>query len=213
MKNVLAFGDSLTWGADAVTGGRHPFKDRWPNVLATELGGLARVFAEGLNGRTTIFDDYSIPTERNGSKALPMLLATHEPLDLVIIFLGTNDMRSHICGNAAGSAMGIARLINIVKTFSYKPGHHVPKILVVSPPYVGTGADQLFNDVMAGAGDLSKEYAANYAQICEREQVALFDAASVARIDPADGVHLDIANTRAIGVGLAPIVRELLSIQ
>lgn len=213
MKNVLAFGDSLTWGADAATGGRHAFEDRWPNVLETELSGQARVFAEGLNGRTTIFDDYSIPTERNGSKALPMLLATHEPLDLVIILLGTNDMRSHICGNAAGSAMGIARLINIVKTFCYKPGHGTPKVLVVSPPLVADGQDALFNDVMLGAGALSKEYAGKYAQICVRENVSFFDAGTVVSADPNDGVHLDAKNTRALGLGLAPIVKEILSLQ
>jgi len=212
MKNVLAFGDSLTWGANAATGGRHAFEDRWPSVLECALGGQARVFAEGLNGRTTIFDDYSIPTQRNGAKALPMLLATHEPLDLVIIFLGTNDMRTHICGNAAGSAMGIVRLINIVKQFNYKPGHEVPQVLVVSPPHVEPGLDLLFNDVMAGAGALSKEYAAKYAQVCAQEAVSLFDASKVAKTDPNDGVHLDAKNTRAIGESLAPIVRELLSL-
>lgn len=212
MKNVLAFGDSLTWGADAKSGGRHAFEDRWPNVLEAQLDGQARVFAEGLSGRTTIFDDYSIATERNGAKALPSLLATHEPLDLVILFLGTNDMRTHICGNAAGSAMGIARLINIVKTFAYKPEHPTPMVLVVSPPLVEAGADELFNQVMAGAIELSKEYAAKYRQVCEREDVAFFDVAPVAQLDPTDGVHLDAENTIKIGLALAPVVRELLSL-
>lgn len=208
MKNVLAFGDSLTWGADAKSGGRHAFEDRWPNVLEAQLNGQARVFAEGLNGRTTVFDDYSIATERNGAKVLPSLLATHEPLDLVIVFLGTNDMRTHICGNAAGSAMGITRLINIVKTFAYKPGHSTPKVLIVSPPLVEAGADGLFNDVMAGATELSKEYATKYRLVCEREGVAFFDVAPIAQLDPTDGVHLDADNTRKIGLALAPIVKK-----
>lgn len=212
MKNVLAFGDSLTWGADAKSGGRHAFEDRWPNVLEAQLEGQARVFAEGLNGRTTVFDDYSIATERNGAKALPSLLATHEPLDLVIIFLGTNDMRTHICGNAAGSAMGITRLITIVKTFAYKPGHPIPDILVLSPPLVEAGADALFNDVMAGAAELSTAYAAKYRQVCERENVNFFDVAPIVQLDPTDGVHLDAANTRKIGLALAPVVKELLSL-
>lgn len=212
MKNVLAFGDSLTWGADAKSGGRHAFEDRWPNVLEAQLEGQARVFAEGLNGRTTVFDDYSIATERNGAKALPSLLATHEPLDLVIIFLGTNDMRTHICGNAAGSAMGVTRLITIVKTFAYKPGHPIPDILVLSPPLVEAGADALFNDVMAGAAELSTAYVAKYRQVCERENVNFFDVAPIVQLDPTDGVHLDAANTRKIGLALAPVVKELLSL-
>lgn len=212
MKNILAFGDSLTWGADAASGGRHPFECRWPNALQAVLGDDVRVFAEGLNGRTTIFDDYSVSTERNGAKALPSLLATHEPLDLVIILLGTNDMRKHICGNAAGSAMGINRLIRIVKGFDYKPGHNVPKILIISPPKVTLGEDELFNHVMDGAVELSAEYAAAYQVICEREGVHFFDAASVVDVDPIDGVHLTKQNTQALGQALAPVVKEILAL-
>ena len=81
MKTVLAFGDSLTWGADAATGGRHVFEDRWPTVLEKELGGLARVIAEGLSGRTISMDDHASLADLNGARALPMLLATPTPLD------------------------------------------------------------------------------------------------------------------------------------
>ena len=42
MKNILAFGDSLTWGFIAGTWERHPFDVRWPNVLAAGLHGKAR---------------------------------------------------------------------------------------------------------------------------------------------------------------------------
>ena len=212
MKNILAFGDSLTWGADAKSGGRHPFEFRWPNALQAQLDGQVRVFAEGLNGRTTVFDDYAIGTERNGSKILPTLLGTHEPLDLVIILLGTNDMRTHICGNAAGSAVGITRLIRIIKTFDYKPEHNVPEVLVLSPPPVELGEDKLFNQVMDGAVSLSREYAAAYKIVCERENVAFFDAATVVDIDPVDGVHLDKENTQALGKALAPEVKRILSL-
>ena len=60
MKHILAFGDSLTWGAVAIKRLRHPHDVRWPNVLAAGLGGKARAIEEGLNGRTTVFPD---PTE------------------------------------------------------------------------------------------------------------------------------------------------------
>ncbi len=42
MKQILAFGDSLTWGADPVTGLRHPESGQWPRVLGAGLDG-ARV--------------------------------------------------------------------------------------------------------------------------------------------------------------------------
>jgi lysophospholipase L1-like esterase len=93
VNSILAFGDSLTWGFEAGTFKRHAFENRWPNALAAGLGGTARVIEEGLNGRTTVFPDPTAMPERNGAVALPMLLETHQPLDLVIIILGTNDIK------------------------------------------------------------------------------------------------------------------------
>ena len=39
-----------------------------------------------------------------------------------------------------------------------------------------------------------------------------FDAGTVARTTPLDGVHLDAANTRAIGTALAPLVAKMLGL-
>ena len=77
MKNILAFGDSLTWGFIAGTWERHPFDVRWPNVLAAGLGGKARVIEEGHNGRTTVFVDPTTGDDLNGARILPLLLSTH----------------------------------------------------------------------------------------------------------------------------------------
>lgn len=211
MKNILAFGDSLTWGFDAASQTRHAFEVRWPSVLARGLAGPVNMIAEGLNGRTTIFDDYSAASERNGAKMLPSLLATHEPLDLVIIMLGTNDMRSHICGNAAGSATGIGRLVSIVKTFPYKPQHQVPDILVMAPPLAERGLDRFANHVMQGATTLSRQYGDLYKQVAKEHSVAFFDAAKHVNPDPMDGVHLDKENTKKLGEALIPVVSEILA--
>jgi lysophospholipase L1-like esterase len=87
MKTILCFGDSNTWGFCPDGTGRFEWEARWPGILQRELWGYARVIEEGLNARTTVFDD---PVEgvyvcRNGSRHLPLLLETHRPIDLVII--------------------------------------------------------------------------------------------------------------------------------
>ena len=75
-KTVLCYGDSLTWGYSAETIGRHAYEDRWPSALQAALGSDVRVIAEGLNGRTTAFDDHLADCDRNGARVLPTLLQT-----------------------------------------------------------------------------------------------------------------------------------------
>ncbi len=210
MKNILCYGDSLTWGA-APQGGRHSFHVRWPSVLNRELGATrARVFADGLGGRTTMFDDFASAADRNGARTLPTSLGVHQPLDCVIIMLGTNDLKSYGAANAFASAMGMKRLTEIVRTFPYQEGFAVPRVVLVAPPHcVETTHDDL-RPMFDGAVEKSCELAFHYERIARELGAAFFDAARVASASPVDGVHLDEKNTIAIGKGLAPLVRNLL---
>lgn len=115
MKTVLCYGDSLTWGYDATGSGRHALEDRWPSVLQKALGSDAHVIAEGLNGRTTAYDDHLADCDRNGARVLPTVLHTHAPLDLIVFMLGSNDMKPIIHGTAFGAVKGIERLVNLVR--------------------------------------------------------------------------------------------------
>ena len=212
MKNILAFGDSLTWGFIAGTWERHPFVVRWPNVLAAGLGGKARVIEEGHNGRTTVFDDPTTVDDRNGSKALPMLLATHQPLDLVIIMLGTNDLKFAQRCRAFDASMGMARLVQIVQTFPFLPWAPKPEVLIVAPPALVATTDEWFNDLWGHALEESKLFPRHYARVAQETGVHFFDAGSVAKADKTDGGHLDAANTKAIGAALVPVVKKILGL-
>jgi lysophospholipase L1-like esterase len=92
MKSILAFGDSLTWGAVALKSLRHSHEVRWPNALAAGLKNVL-VIEEDMNSRSTVFPNPTCEAQRNGAVAFPMLLTTHQPLDLVMIMLGTNDIK------------------------------------------------------------------------------------------------------------------------
>ena len=212
MKSILAFGDSLTWGFRAGEWTRHAFEDRWPNVLATGLGAAARVIEEGQNGRTTVFADETTFESRNGAVALPMLLQTHQPLDLVIVMLGTNDIKFAARCRAFDAAMGMGRLIEIVQKFTYMPSYTTPQILIMAPPSLVRTADEWFNDLWGHAIAESKLFAYHYEKVAKERTVHFFDAGSVATADPTDGGHLDAANTRAIGAALLPVVKGILSI-
>jgi lysophospholipase L1-like esterase len=212
MKTILCFGDSLTWGTDAATGGRHSYADRWPSSLKAHLGGEVDVIAEGLGGRTTAYDDPTALAERAGTKILPTLLSSHEPIDLVIIMLGTNDLKAKVAGRAIDAMLGMERLVEQVKHHTWRPLYDVPEVLIVAPPILCETADPIFSAMYSGAIEQSEMLASFYADLADEMGCGFFDASSVAVTTPIDGVHLDADNTRAIGKGLAPIVRVMLGI-
>ncbi|HVW91134.1 MAG TPA: SGNH/GDSL hydrolase family protein [Devosia sp.] len=214
-KVILAFGDSLTYGANPRTGGpRHDYEDRWPTVLEQGLDGAARVIAEGLGGRTTVHDDHFSPADRNGARVLPTLLASHGPLDLVILMLGTNDLKPFHGRTAFEASKGVGRLVEIVRGHAGAKGEPIPEIIIVSPPHLG---DTDHPEMMVHFGQdaaiaESRSFAHWYRRRADEYGTAFFDAATVAKPSPLDGVHLDAANTRAIGAGLVPVVKEVLGL-
>lgn len=213
MKTILCYGDSITWGSDAETGGRHPFEDRWPNVLQAALGTDIHVIAEGLRGRTTAFDEHLADCNRNGARILPTVLYTHAPIDLVIILLGSNDMKPAIAGTALAAMQGVRRLVELVKFNAMRDGQsEPPAVLIVAPPPLCETANTEYSAMFAGGVEQSQMLASFYADLADEWGCGFFDAGSVAETTPVDGVHLDAENTRAIGRGLEPMVRMMLGI-
>lgn len=213
MKTILCYGDSITWGSDAETGGRHAADFRWPNVLQAALGNQATVIAEGLRGRTTAFDEHLADCDRNGARILPTVLYTHAPLDLVIFMLGSNDMKPAIAGTAVAAMQGMRRLISLVQINALRDGStEPPAILVVAPPPLCETANHEYSGMFAGGIAQSKMLASLYADLADETGCGFFDAGSVARTTPVDGVHLDGPNTRAVGRALEPVVRVMLGL-
>lgn len=210
MKTILCFGDSLTWGFDAVTEARHAYEDRWPSVLQKGLGHGVRVIPEGLNGRTTVYNDYMADCDRNGARILPTLLHSHGPLDLVIILLGTNDLKPVYANNAVIIGHGVKRLVEMIRHHAWPVETEGPEILIVSPPPLSETDHPLLGPMFAGRIEESRNLASVYRDLADEMECAFFDAGSVAEATPIDGVHLDAENTRAVGRGLEPIVRMLL---
>lgn len=211
-KVILAYGDSLTYGHDAENQTRHAYADRWPSALEAGLGGKARVIPEGLGGRTTAFDDWSAAADRNGATVLPTLLSSHTPFDLVILFLGTNDLKPFVNGSALGAAHGMRRLVEIVKTHPYAFGAPAPKVIIVSPPHVIPTAHAELGPMFEGAIEVSHTFADHYSRAAKDLDAYFFDSAKVAKTTPVDGIHLDTKNTRAIGEALVPLVKQVLGL-
>ena len=202
MSVIVAFGDSNTWGFDPATKTRFGREIRWTGVLQRELGPEHFVIEEGLNGRTTVFDD-PIEPDRRGADYLPPCLRSHAPLDLLIVSLGCNDMKARFGVPPSDIAKGVERLIEIARAEA------VPNILIVAPPPVAKLTD--YAEMFAGAEGKSRQLAARYAELAERLGVGFVDAGQFISCSNLDGIHYEAVSHAILGRVMAEAVRMVLS--
>ncbi len=138
MKTILCYGDSNTYGYDPETGLRYPDDVRWTGRLAKLLGNEYRVIEEGCNGRTTVFDDPADPW-KNGLPYLRPCLNTHKPVDIVILMLGSNDLKRVFNASAEQIAAGAGKLVADILEFTKEKQGFIPKIILISPTEIGEG--------------------------------------------------------------------------
>jgi Lysophospholipase L1 and related esterases len=211
MKSVLCFGDSITWGYDPRTAERFDLHTRWPGVMRDELGPGYHVVEEGLCGRMTIWENEFLPG-RNGLAVLPSLLASHAPLDLVIVMLGTNDIQPTLGRTPQDVARGAGRLLETVRSSLCGPGWMPPRMLLVAPPPIA-GVQGFMRIAFDGVAEKSHELARWYREValalrCEFVDAGAFTTGSTG--SHGDGVHPDADGHRALGIGLAAEVRRIL---
>ena len=216
-KHIVCFGDSNTHGycadpADSADGGsRYNEDERWTCLLQKALGDDVLVLEEGLSGRTTVFRD-PLHESMSGLDAIFATLMCHEPVDLLIIMLGTNDTKERLGANAACIGLGMERLILKAKSVPAWRGG-VPRILVISPPHIGEGlyARPEGEPMGKGCPEKSRELAGHLAAAAARQDCLFLDAEGKAEFNRLDCMHLTRKGHRQLADLLSGIVPELLS--
>lgn len=207
MRTVLCFGDSNTWGyVPGTDGERWPPEQRWPVRLQTALGAEWDVIAEGLNGRTATVDS-PVAEGRNGLTYLLPCLHSHMPIDLVVIYLGTNDAGDRYSLPAETVAGAVGRLVRVVRTSEAGPAYSAPQVLVVCPPPFGRLDPE---GSFANAGDKSRQLGRWFAELCKQLDCELLDLDGVASYSDLDGIHLDADGQAAVALAVEERVRRLL---
>lgn len=214
VATVVCFGDSNTWGysiaraSDPVP--RLPAEDRWVSVTARALGPGHVVIAEGLPGRTTVFDDPMEGEHLNGRRLLRACLETHKPVDVVVVVLGTNDLKSLYSASAWDIAQGAGKLLDVVAVSGCGSDSGLPQALLVAPPPTRvTGLGPPFEDVLAGADSRSRRFDAEFSAVAADRGVAYLNAGEVIESSPIDGVHWSPQAHRAVGQAIAASVKGL----
>ncbi len=215
IKTVVCFGDSNTWGYDpAGYGGlfprRHPLEVRWTGVLARELGPEFRVIEEGQNGRTTVHED-PINICRKGKDYLPACLESHKPIDLVIMMLGSNDLKTSYNLPPVDVAAGAGVLARTILASNAGPGNGPPRLLLVCPPRVGdlSKLPDIEARIFDGAARSAK-LPLHYRALADLLGCAYLNSQEVVETSQVDGVHLEASEHGKLGRAMAAKVRELL---
>lgn len=196
--SVLCYGDSNTYGYDPATCGRYPAEKRWTTILGKMLGDRYEVISEGLNGRTTAFDR---PGEawKNGVSSFTAILATHKPVDYLIIMLGTNDCNDGLNLTAEQIAGGMETLVKMAEEQSPALQGYVPEIIVAAPAAIREdfeGSPFAF-ELSADAVKKSRDLGPLYCDIAARHLIRAVDATQSAEVSE-DCMHLSETGHRQL---------------
>ena len=132
MKQVIAYGDSNTWGLNPVLKNRYPENIRWTGILRRRLAYAGFFLAEeGLCGRTTAFED-PLRSGLNGAKGVPGTLDRNPGAAAAIIMLGTNDCKKAFRATAEEIGAGLERVLD-----EFERRISPNRILVISPVILG----------------------------------------------------------------------------
>ncbi|MGH2484664.1 MAG: SGNH/GDSL hydrolase family protein [Ktedonobacterales bacterium] len=208
MRTILCFGDSNTWGLNPETDQRFERDTRWPGVLRRGLGPGYEVIEEGLRGRTTVFDDPLEP-HRSGKEYLPPCLQSHEPVDVVILLLGTNDIQARYHVSALEVALGVGALVELIVNSAAGPGGGGPDVLLLAPPPIGE-VPEPWTDSFIGAREKSLKLPEHYRNVAEEYQCTYVNTAQFVESSAVDGLHWEASAHETLGKALVGYVRELL---
>lgn len=205
MKNILCYGDSNTWGLPPGEDGRHDWPVRWTGQLQEKLGSEYRIIEAGLSGRTTCFDD-PFSAHRNGLTQLPVALETHFPIDLLLIMLGTNDLKVTYNLTPFHIAKGAATLVKLAQQF--EPA--IPHILLVAPPHMVPTEDAENAITFMGGVEKSQGVAECYSAVAQELGCHFLDASKIAKFSAIDGIHMDAENHGLLAQGLSAALLDFL---
>jgi lysophospholipase L1-like esterase len=216
MKTVLCYGDSNTYGYIPGSGtGRYDHKTRWTMVLKRLLNEGCPpddpaywVEEEGQNGRTTTRED-PIEGDKNGFRQLIPILESHKPIDLVVIMLGTNDLKPRFNPTAPDIALGVQRIVEAVKLSGMGPNDSPPKVLVICPPPIVD--NPVFRHIFEGGEAVSKELLPWFEKfVTEESGVPVIDAGKIVVTSQGDGIHFDPEEHTKLAKVIAEAVKKII---
>ena len=210
VKRILCFGDSNTYGY-IPTGGRYDRHTRWPMHMAEILGPDYEVVEEGFNGRTCAYDDPAEGGFKSGVGYLPPCLMSHNPLDVVIIMLGTNDTKRRFGLTPMTIGQCMMQLVKNAKLYGMDAQGNTPHIIITAPPRILDNLMDTRHGECFGpqAIEVSKGLAAEYLRISKLLRCDFFDAGPYAEVSALDAVHMTANGHIRLAEAMAVKIKSL----
>lgn len=208
---ILCYGDSNTWGHDPQSGNRFDETIRWTKLLQ-QMHPQDEIIEHGLCGRCAAFMD-SVKPYRHGISSLRETLEIYQPLDVVILMLGTNDLKACFSPNAVAISKGIKEMVQIIlNKANYNEHMNVPKILIIAPIHIGEGYQKIprtteqFNQ---NSYETAKKLSIYYEEIAKQYHCAFLDAALYAKASTIDAIHMDARNHQKLAQAIHSKLSDL----
>ena len=145
---------------------------------------------EGLPGRTAMYDDPVMGAHMNGQAGLKIALESHGPIDVLVLMLGTNDVKARFTSTPEQVVGGIASLLDIAQHRLMQERHGgFQTLLICPPPVVEVGP--IRHEFWGGAAR-SVALPPLYQALAKARGIGFLDAAAVIAVSPIDGVHFGI---------------------
>ncbi|MBQ9333845.1 MAG: SGNH/GDSL hydrolase family protein [Lachnospiraceae bacterium] len=210
MKTVLCYGDSNTYGYIPETGMRYPRNIRYPGVLQELLGSEYAVIEEGCNGRTTIYGD-SNEEWKTGLDYLKPCLNSHKPIDVVVMMLGSNDLKTFFDLTAEKIAYGAGVLVDVIQSFMPEKQGYVPKILLISPPEIGPDikSSPFYGEFDERSIEESKRFPELFRALAEEKGCLFLNAAEYISPSTFDSLHLTPESHRILAEKVAKVIKTI----
>lgn len=207
VKTILCFGDSNTWGMSPDLPRRYNMNERWTMLLQSQLPDAYHIIEEGLNSRTTVHED-PFEAGKKGVDYLLPCLGSHHP-DLVIIMLGTNDLKSRFNLTANDISIGAAVLAQVALSFKHDFMPKPPEVLLVAPPPVFESGPS--KEKFRGSEEKSKQFALYYKLRAEDLGCHFLDAGQYVQSCTSEGIHWPLDQHKKFADKLTELVPRLLA--
>ncbi len=213
---ILIYGDSNSWGYLDDGQGRR-YERRWPMEMCRHLSEMLplTLIEECLPGRTTDLNDAVMGSGFNGRAYLETILRSHQPLDHIVIMLGTNDLKARFNRSAddiAQALIGLGKLArNIAAGRGNWPTAQPADVTLICPLVIGRRAsDSTWERAEEWTGAFEKSSALSSAVRSAGAAASLrvVDGNQFGCSSERDPIHWDEGTHTKFGVGIANLFHE-----